>query len=99
MQELVRKGVSKEDIEAGMRQVFGDEAQKLHVFDDDVSDGAAHDGGESEQRRPPYSFDRKGLKPFQVEHVPKQDKLAWWWMWHDAWQGPLCSYLHSVDCR
>jgi SOS response regulatory protein OraA/RecX len=49
LQELVRKGVSKEDIEAGLRHVFGDEAEKLHVFHDDSPDDEAQDREEESE--------------------------------------------------
>ncbi|CAL8464146.1 g3681 [Coccomyxa elongata] len=41
--ELVRKGVSPEDIEHGLREVFGTDAHKLHVHTEDAESNDATD--------------------------------------------------------
>ncbi len=54
-QELVRKGVNKEDIEHGLREVFGTDSHKLHVHIEDLEED--EDGmGESHSEHAPLIF-------------------------------------------
>ena len=55
-QELVRKGVSSEDIEHGLREVFGTEAHKLHVHTEDHAD--SDETADDSKREPNFRLSR-----------------------------------------
>lgn len=52
-QELVRKGVGPEDIELGMREVFGADAHKLHVHAEDANEEEGCVGEKQREFAPP----------------------------------------------